>query len=142
MGKQYVLIVSCCLNDIWYKDFINSIYEVEAVNSFGLYKLANQPLWIYKKDCLVALPMRENDRDIVFEIYNVGFFELRKAFFKKSKHHIIQSNKTGEQGWVDVICWKSKKKYRHVIKNPNTNYSICRGCCIPLFLKSLILTRN
>lgn len=63
------------------------------------------------------------DSDIVTDTGKINFYELVKAFFGGG--HLLYDS---HQGWCEIVCLKSKRKYRHEIKCPNKNTLTCRGC--------------
>jgi len=75
----------------------------------------------------ILLPKIPNDCDDVYDKGKAAMGLKIKALLNKG-HHIIEAHETGEQGWCEMICVRTGKIFRHIIKCPNTFALKCRGC--------------
>ena len=70
----------------------------------------------------IFLPKAMSDSDEVFEI---DYISSRFAtVVKRNKHELFDSH----QGWCVLTCYKSKKRFFHLIQVPNKLCLVCRGC--------------
>lgn len=67
---------------------------------------------------LEELPKMENDSD---DVYHLGV-----ALEPVDSHQVIDPQQG--QGWVEVVCPLTKRRYLHIVKCPNKFAITCRGC--------------
>jgi hypothetical protein len=70
----------------------------------------------------IFLPKVVNDSDEVFEIDYVS--SQFATYVKRNTHEIFDSH----QGWCILTCYKTKKRFFHLIQVPNKLCLFCRTC--------------